>query len=108
MFKTYLEKVSNGEHLTRNEASEALEKIIMDETSPTEVGGFLVGLRVKGETEEEILGFVDTMEKHMVKVQLKDKDAIDVCGTGGDGKHSFNVSTTVALVVSAWKSFCFQ
>ena len=101
MFKTYLEKVSNGENLTRNEASEALKKIIRDETSPTEVGGFLIGLRVKGETEEEIFGFVDTMEKHMVKVKLQDKNAIDVCGTGGDCKHSFNVSTTTALVVAA-------
>lgn len=101
MFKTYLEKVSNGEDLTRIEASEALEYIIKEEASATEVGGFLVGLRVKGESVEEILGFVNTMEKYMVKVQLQDKNAIDVCGTGGDGKHSFNVSTTTALVVSA-------
>jgi anthranilate phosphoribosyltransferase len=101
MFKSYLEKVLNRENLTRTEASEALEDIIRDETSPTEVGGFLVGLRMKGETEEEIFGFVDTMEKQMVKVRLKDNNAIDVCGTGGDCKHTFNVSTTTALVVAA-------
>jgi anthranilate phosphoribosyltransferase len=56
---------------------------------------------VKGETVDEISGFVDTMQKHMLHVDLRDKNAIDVCGTGGDGTHSFNVSTTCALVVAA-------
>jgi anthranilate phosphoribosyltransferase len=101
MLKPYLEKITTGENLTRQEAAEALDKIITDELSGAEVGGFLVGLRVKGETIEEISGFVDTMQKHMVKVDLADKNAIDVCGTGGDGTHSFNVSTTCALVVAA-------
>ena len=101
MLKTILEKVSDGDDLTRNEAAAALETIVRDEASPTEVGGLLIGLRVKGETEEEILGFVETMEKYMVKVHLQNQDAIDVCGTGGDGKHSFNVSTTTAIVVAA-------
>ena len=61
MLKPYLEKITAGENLTRQEASEALDKIITAELSGTEVGGFLVGLRVKGETVEEISGFVDTM-----------------------------------------------
>jgi anthranilate phosphoribosyltransferase len=101
MLKPYLEKITAGENLNRQEASEALDKIITDELSGAEVGGFLVGLRVKGETVEEISGFVDTMQKHMVSVNLADNNAIDVCGTGGDGTHSFNVSTTCAMVVSA-------
>ncbi len=101
MLKSYLEKITAGEHLTRQEASAALDIIITEELSGTEVGGFLVGLRVKGETVEEISGFVDTMQKHMVRVHLADNQAIDVCGTGGDGTHSFNVSTTCALVVAA-------
>ena len=101
MLKPYLEKITAGEDLTRQEASEALEKIITEDISGTEVGGLLVGLRVKGETIEEISGFVDTMRLHMVSVDLKDKNAIDVCGTGGDGRHTFNVSTTCALVAAA-------
>ncbi len=101
MFKNYLEKISNNEHLTREEAADALECIIREEPSATEIGAFLIGLRVKGEVVHELSGFVDTMEKHMVRVELNDKNAIDVCGTGGDGKHSFNVSTTVGFVAAA-------
>jgi len=101
MLKSYLEKITAGKNLTRLEAAESLNKIITGEISGAEVGGFLVGLRVKGETVEEISGFVDTMQKHMVGVDLADKNAIDVCGTGGDGTHSFNVSTTCALVVAS-------
>jgi anthranilate phosphoribosyltransferase len=101
LFKEYLEKISNNENLSRKEAGEALEAIIREEPSPTEIGAFLVGLRVKGESVEELSGFVDTMEKHMVQVKLNDINAIDVCGTGGDGKHSFNVSTAVAFVAAS-------
>ena len=101
MFKQYLEKISNNENLSKEEAADALESIIREESSATEIGAFLVGLRVKGEAVQELSGFVDTMEKHMVRVDLNDKDAIDVCGTGGDGKHSFNVSTTVGFVAAA-------
>ena len=101
MFKQYLEKISNNENLNREEAAGALESIIREEPSATEIGAFLVGLRVKGEAVQELSGFVDTMEKHMVRVELNDKNAIDVCGTGGDGKHSFNVSTTVGFVAAA-------
>lgn len=101
MFKYYLEKISNREDLNREEAAKALKCIINEEPSATEIGAFLVGLRVKGESISELTGFVDAMDEHMVKVDLTDKDAIDVCGTGGDGKHSFNVSTTVAFVAAA-------
>lgn len=101
MFKQYLEKISNNENLSREEAANALESVIREEPSATEIGAFLVGLRVKGEVVQELSGFVDTMEKHMIRVELDDKNAIDVCGTGGDGKHSFNVSTTVGFVAAA-------
>lgn len=101
MLKPYLEKITAGQDLSRQEASEALNVIITGDLSGAEVGGLLVGLRVKGESVEEISGFVDTMQKHMVSVDLADKNAIDVCGTGGDGRHSFNVSTTCALVAAA-------
>jgi anthranilate phosphoribosyltransferase len=101
MFRDYLQKICNGRHLSREEAADALQMIIGNNLSPAETGGFLVGLRVKGETTEEILGFIDVMEKHAVKIELQDKNAIDVCGTGGDGSHSFNVSTTAAIIAAA-------
>lgn len=101
MFKIFLEKITAGQHLDRKEAGEALEMIISEQLSAAEIGGLLVGLKVKGESVPEILGFIDTMEKHMIKVELQDKNAVDVCGTGGDGRNSFNVSTTVAIIVAA-------
>lgn len=100
ILKPFIEKLADQNDLTREEAASAVEAIISDEVSGTEIGALLIALRMKGESIEEIAGFVDTMEKHMVKVNLQDDDAIDVCGTGGDGKNSFNVSTTVALVVA--------
>jgi len=101
MFKSYLEKIASGLDLSRQEAAESLEIVIEGDVSAAEIGGFLIGLRLKGESIEEISGFVDTMQKHMVSVELADKDAIDVCGTGGDGTYSFNVSTTAALIAAA-------
>ncbi|MDD3807009.1 MAG: anthranilate phosphoribosyltransferase [Candidatus Marinimicrobia bacterium] len=99
--KCYLEKIANGCDLSRSEASYALEQMIEGTITDDEIGAFLMGLRMKGESVEEILGFVDTMEANMVKVPLDSEIAMDVCGTGGDKKHSFNVSTTTAFVVSA-------
>jgi len=101
MIKEYLEKISSHEDLSREEAARILQMIIDDQLSATEIGAFLFGLRMKGESEEEILGFIDTMQRNMIAIQLNDPDAIDVCGTGGDQKHTFNVSTTAALVVAA-------
>ncbi len=101
MIKLYLEKIGSGEDLSRREAAAALQMIIDEQLSGTEIGALLFGLRIKGESVNEILGFVDTMEKNMVSVKLNDPDAIDVCGTGGDQKHSFNISTTAAIVVAA-------
>jgi len=99
--KPFLEKIVNGEDLSRREAAQVLEKIINGTVTPGEIGALLIGLRMKGESVEEILGFVDTMEKYMVRVELAMDDAIDVCGTGGDNKHSLNISTVSAFIVSA-------
>jgi len=101
VIKEYLEKISQCEDLTRQEAATALQMLIDDQLTATEIGALLFGLRTKGESVEEILGFVDTMQANMVAVAIDDPDAIDVCGTGGDQSHSFNVSTTAAFVVAA-------
>ncbi|HPU87995.1 MAG TPA: anthranilate phosphoribosyltransferase [Spirochaetota bacterium] len=99
--RPFLEKITAGKDLAREEASCVLEKIIAGDASETEIGALLVGLRIKGETVDELVGFVDTMERHMDAVSLADADAIDVCGTGGDSSFTFNVSTTAALVIAA-------
>ena len=98
--KAYLEKIASGEHLTRQEAAHLLEAILDGRLSDAQMGAVLMGLRTRGETVEEIAGFVDVLQKHMVTVTLRDADALDVCGTGGDGRGTFNVSTTVALVLA--------
>lgn len=99
--KPYLEKLAEGQSLCREEARSALEAIVEGRAAASEIGAFLLAFRIKGETVKEIQGFLDVMEGRMVKVQLKDPEAIDVCGTGGDGRSTFNVSTTVALVAAA-------
>ena len=101
MFSDYLNKIAEKESLSREEAADALQTIIDDKVSGTEIGAFLMGLRIKGEATDELLGFLDTMENNMVKIEVKDKNAVDVCGTGGDSKHSFNVSTAASIIVAA-------
>lgn len=101
MIQDQLNHLAAGQNLSRPEAAHLLELIISDKLSATEIGALLMGLRTKGESAAEISGFLDTMQRHMIKVELNDKEAIDVCGTGGDGTHSFNVSTTAALVTAA-------
>ncbi len=101
MMKYYLKKVVNGEDLTREEAANILNQIIQGDISPIQAGAFLTALRMKKESVDEIVGFIDTMEKHMIKVPLNDEDAIDLVGTGGDESYTFNVSTTASLVVAA-------
>jgi anthranilate phosphoribosyltransferase len=101
MFKYCLEKIVSGNNLTREEAGHLLEEIITGNVSEIQSGAILTAMRIKTESTEEIIGFLETMESHMVKVKLKDENAIDMCGTGGDGSHSFNISTTASIVVAA-------
>ncbi|MDP3733301.1 MAG: anthranilate phosphoribosyltransferase [Candidatus Daviesbacteria bacterium] len=88
----------DGYHLSSKEAGFLLEKIISGELNPFQSAAVLVGLRTKGETVEEILGFIQTMRKHMIKI--KAPGAIDIVGTGGDGSGTFNISTAASFVVA--------
>jgi anthranilate phosphoribosyltransferase len=96
--KAFIEKCLAREDLTVNEASQALELIMTNQATDAQIAGLLVALRAKGETEDEMVGFVRTMRDHAVKIQVDDPDAIDMCGTGGDGLGTFNISTVSALV----------
>ena len=77
-----------------------MQAIMTGQASESQIGGLLTALRIKGETSEEIAGFAETMRNHTVKVECRQSDLLDTCGTGGDRKGTFNISTTVAFVVA--------
>jgi anthranilate phosphoribosyltransferase len=98
--KALLGRVASGEPLTRNEARSAFEIMMSGDATPAQVGGFLMGLRVRGETIDELTGGAEALRERMLEVRAPD-DAIDTCGTGGDASGTFNVSTAAAIVVAA-------
>ena len=99
-FKPLIAKVAAGATLTRTEAESAFDSMLSGEVTPSQMGGFLMGLRVRGETVDEITGAVAAMRAKMIGVKAP-PDAIDIVGTGGDGSGSYNVSTLAAIIVAA-------
>jgi anthranilate phosphoribosyltransferase len=99
-FKPLLGKVAAGAYLSRAEAAAAFDAMLSGEVTPAQMGGFLMGLRVRGESVEEITGAVEAMRAKMLRVSAP-RDAVDVVGTGGDGSGSYNVSTLAAIIVAA-------
>jgi anthranilate phosphoribosyltransferase len=95
-----IKKVSNRENLTFEEAHAAMEVIMSGEATPAQVGAYLMGLRMKGETIEEIAGSAKSMRAMANNPLVKSPHVIDTCGTGGDASHTFNISTTVAFVAA--------
>ena len=95
--------VSEGRDLTEEEAYAALREIMSGAgPTPAQVGAFLTALAVKGESVNEIVGFAHVMREKVVRVEVPGVErVVDTCGTGGDGKHTFNVSTAAAFVVAA-------
>lgn len=98
-FKSLIAKAATGTPLTRDEAAAAFDQIMSGNATPSQIGGFLMALRVRGETVDEITAAVATMRARMVRVDAPD-DAVDVVGTGGDASHSLNISTCAALIVA--------
>jgi len=97
--KSIIGKLANGETLSRAETQSAFDIIMAGEATPAQIGATLMALRVRGETEEEFAGAVDAMRALMLPVDAP-QDAIDIVGTGGDAKGSYNISTCTALVVA--------
>ena len=97
--KAIVGKVASGERLSRDEAREAFDIIMSGEATPVQIGAFLTGLRLRGETVDEIAGAVSTMRAKMTPVEAP-ADAIDIVGTGGDASGSYNISTASAFVVA--------
>ncbi|HCA79084.1 MAG TPA: anthranilate phosphoribosyltransferase [Bacteroidetes bacterium] len=96
----FIETCLAGKNLSVVEASKALDVIMTGQASDVQIAALLVALRAKGETAEEIQGFAETMREHSVKITIDDKNAIDLCGTGGDGTGTFNISTTAAFIAA--------
>ncbi|WEZ83500.1 anthranilate phosphoribosyltransferase [Rhizobium sp. 32-5/1] len=97
--KPFIAKVALGQSLNRDEARQAFEIIMSGEATPSQIGGFLMALRVRGETVDEIVGAVGTMRSRMLTVEAP-AGAIDIVGTGGDGAGTYNISTLAALIVA--------
>lgn len=97
--KTYIAKVATGSSLTFDEARQAFDIVMSGGATPSQIGGFLMAMRVRGETVGEISGAVATMRDKMTRV-VAPPNAVDIVGTGGDGSHSVNISTASAFVIA--------
>jgi anthranilate phosphoribosyltransferase len=91
----------DGRDLDRAQARAVMDEIMRGEPTPAQIGGFLVALRAKGETAEEIAGCAEAMRDHVLPVRPSRTDLVDVVGTGGDGARTFNISTAAAIVAAA-------
>ncbi|WP_288429508.1 anthranilate phosphoribosyltransferase [uncultured Agrobacterium sp.] len=97
--KPLIAKVANGESLNRDEARQAFDILMSGEATPSQIGGFLLALRVRGETVDEIVGAVASMRARMLPVSAP-AHAVDIVGTGGDGLGTYNISTLASIIVA--------
>ncbi len=106
-FRPLLNKVALGECLTREESSYVFDRMMSGEATPSQMGALLMGLRVRGETVEEITGAVSVMRAKMLPVEAPE-EAVDIVGTGGDSSGSYNISTCAAFIAAGagvpWRS----
>ncbi|MCB9248733.1 MAG: anthranilate phosphoribosyltransferase [Ignavibacteriales bacterium] len=98
--KEQLEKVIIGESLTFDEAYKIMHSIMSGEENNSKIASLLTALKIKGETAEEVAGFVKAMREKVINIKCENERVIDVCGTGGDGSGTFNISTAVSFVVA--------
>lgn len=100
MIQDAIRKVLESRNLTREEAVAAMECIMGGGATDAQIGGFLVAMRLKGETVEEIASFARVMRDKAVHIDSGGTEVLDTCGTGGDGAHTFNISTVAAFVAA--------
>jgi anthranilate phosphoribosyltransferase len=96
-----LGRLLDGHDLDQDEARRVMGSIMDGDATPAQIGGFLVALRLKGETADEIAGCAEAMREHVLSVRPRRGDLVDTAGTGGDGARTFNISTAAALVAAA-------
>lgn len=99
-FRDFLESLAQGKDLSLKEAEGALETIVSGNVSSEEVAAFLMGMRAKGETVDELVSFVRVMREAVIPVRVSTEGAIDLCGTGGDRSGTFNISTAAMFVAA--------
>src|SRR3990172_12114063 len=100
VIRSALRTVSLGQPLSSNDAERFMEAVLDGEVTPAQLGGILVGMHARGETAGELAGFVRAMRSRALAVTAP-PGTIDTCGTGGDVRGTFNISTAAALVVAA-------
>jgi len=100
MLKTFILKIVEGNALTREEASMAMDMIMQGNATPSQIAAFITALRMKGETVEEITGLAEKMREHAIRIYPHGQHLVDTCGTGGDLSGTFNISTISALVAA--------
>ena len=100
MLKDYLSQTIAGQDLSREDAKAAMQVIMSGQASDAQIGAFLTALRMKGETSLEVAGFAESMRSQALKVTCSSPKLIDTCGTGGDRRGTFNISTTAAFVLA--------
>lgn len=96
-----IQRIVGGGSLARAEAAAIMAQIMEGQTSQAQFGSLVTALRMKGETIEEVTGFAETMRRYASRVVTEQSNLLDTCGTGGDGAHTFNISTASALVAAA-------
>jgi anthranilate phosphoribosyltransferase len=101
MIQQALQQLLDKRDLTRDEAREVMVGVMRGEATPAQIGGFLIALRIKGETADEIAGCAEAMREHALAVRPQRDDLVDTAGTGGDGARTINISTAAALVAAA-------
>ncbi len=100
MLSAHLKALLDGKPLSRAQARDAMADIMDGRATPGQIGAFLAALRVRGETYEELVGFAQAMRARATRVRVKRRRLLDTCGTGGDGRGTFNISTTVAFIAA--------
>jgi anthranilate phosphoribosyltransferase len=101
MIQAALQQLLDGRSLDRAQARAVMDEIMRGEATPAQIGGFLVALRAKGETADEIAGCAEAMREHVLPVRPARDDLVDTAGTGGDGACTLNISTAAALLAAA-------
>lgn len=100
MLKDILQICMNNETLTSVQAEQAMNEIMIGNATPSQIASLLTILRFRGETVDEMIGFVKAMRAHSVRIKTDGLNVIDTCGTGGDSLGTFNISTATAIVLS--------
>lgn len=101
MLKRVLAKCIEGEFLTEEEAKQVMDEIMENRATPSQIASLLSIMRFRGETVDEMVGFVRSMKEHAITIDHNETNVLDTCGTGGDGASTFNISTTAAIILSS-------